>query len=111
MTGRLKSCIKNDIFKIKINTSSIRCLGTCIYIGHNKDKWYQKKWKDKCENTKNKYESWKTRKLTMFGKTKIVYTLGKGKFIYRASILPLPNENVIKTLYGHISNFIWNKKK
>lgn len=82
-----------------------------IYIGHNKDKWYQKKWKDKCENTKNKYESWKTRKLTMFGKTKIVYTLGKGKFIYRASILPLPNENVIKTLYGHISNFIWNKKK
>lgn len=32
MTGRLKSCIKNDIFKIKINTSSIRCLGTCIYI-------------------------------------------------------------------------------
>lgn len=48
---------------------------------------------------------------TIFGKTEIVYTLGKGKFIYRASILLLPNEDVIKTLYGHISNFIWNKKK
>lgn len=63
MTGRLKSCIKNDIFKIKINTksSSIRFLGTCIYIRHNKDECYQKKWKDKCENTKNQYESWKKR--------------------------------------------------
>lgn len=98
-------------FKIKINTSSIRCLGTCIYIGHNKGECYQKKRKDKCKNTKNQYESWKRRNFTIFGKTEIVYTLGKGKFIYRASILLLPNEDVIKTLYGHISNFIWNKKK
>lgn len=46
-----------------------------------------------------------------FGKTKIVQTLGTGKFIYMASTLPLPNEDVIKTLYCHISNSIWNKKK
>lgn len=59
---------------------------------------------------KKLYESWKKRKLTIFGKTEIVNTLGINKFIYVASILPLPNEDVIKKLYGHIFNFIWNNK-
>lgn len=46
LTGHLKIC-KNDIFGIKINRTSIKCLG--LYIRHNKDKCYQKNWIDKCE--------------------------------------------------------------
>ena len=36
------------------------------------------------------FESWKRRKLTLFGKTCIINTLGISKLIYRASILQMP---------------------
>ena len=42
------------------------------------------------------FESWKKRKLTSFGKTCIINTLAVSKFIYKASILPYPNESLIK---------------
>lgn len=59
---------------------------------------------------KNLYESWKRRKVLISGKTEIFNTLGASKFIYVNSILPLPNDDEIKKLYGHIFNFIQNYK-
>ena len=42
------------------------------------------------------FESWKKRKLTIFGKCEIINTLAISKLIYIASILPLPPPYFIK---------------
>ena len=42
------------------------------------------------------FESWKKRKLTIFGKCEVINTLAISKLIYTASILPLPPPNFIK---------------
>ena len=55
------------------------------------------------------FESWKKRKLTLFGKTCIINTLAISKFIYKASILPYPEEALINKVKSDIFNFIWNK--
>ena len=55
------------------------------------------------------FESWKKRKLTLFGKTCIINTLAISKFIYKTSILPYPEEALINKVKSDIFNFIWNK--
>lgn len=62
------------------------------------------------KHEKNLYEFWKRRKVTLFGKTAIFNTLDVSKFIYVTSILPLPNDGVIKKRHRHIFNFIQNYK-
>lgn len=55
------------------------------------------------------FESWKKRKLTIFGKSCVVNNLAVSKLIYIASILPLPENDFIKKVNRAIFNFIWNK--
>ena len=56
------------------------------------------------------FESWKKRKLTIFGKCCIINSLAISKLIYVASVLPLPDENFLKLINKSIFNFIWNTK-
>lgn len=107
LTGGLQQYVEK-IEGIKINTSTVKCLG--IHIGTNKDECYKNNWVDKSEKMKKLFETWKKRKLTIFGKTEIINTLGISKFLYVASILPLPNENIIKGLNRTIFNFLWGTK-
>ena len=103
-TGRLQQYVEK-IEGIKINTSTLKCLG--IQIGINKDEFYQNNWVDYSEKMKKKlFETWKKRKLTILGKTEIINILGLSKFLYVASILPLPDENFIKGLNRTIYNFL-----
>lgn len=44
------------------------------------------------------FESWKKRKLTIFGKACIVNSLAISKMIYVGSILPMPDPEYIKQL-------------
>ena len=54
------------------------------------------------------FESWKRRKLTIFGKTCIINTLGtSSKLIYRASILQIPDKDFLKKTNKLIYNFLW----
>ena len=55
------------------------------------------------------FETWKKRKLTVFGKTCIINTLAVPKLIYKASILPYQEEALINKVKSDIFNFIWNK--
>ena len=55
------------------------------------------------------FESWKRRKLTLFGKACIIRTLAISKLIYASSIACLPDENYIKKIQRLIFNFIWEK--
>ena len=74
-----------EIFGIKIKNQSIKCLG--IYIGHDKDDCYNKNWTKTLSDMEKLFESWKKRKLTIFGKTCIINSLALSKFIYKAYIL------------------------
>lgn len=55
------------------------------------------------------FESWKKRKLTIFGKCTIINTLAISKLIYVASILEIPDNDFIKNIKRLIFNFMWNK--
>ena len=106
LLGRLKGTFDN-IDGIKVNTSSIKCLG--IYVGHDKEECYNKYWMKVYGNIEKLFESWKKRKLTIFGKCCIVNTLAISKLIYLGSILEFPDDDYLKKLNRLIFNFIWNK--
>ena len=91
---------------IKVSKHEVKCLG--IYIGHDKIECYNKNWMNVYHNIEKLFESWKKRKLTLFGKRTIVNTLAIPKLIYIATILELPDENYLKKLNRTIFNFIWN---
>ena len=69
--GSLKGAA-NKIFQTKVNENSVKSLG--IYIGHNKIECHEKNWMNYQRDIKNLLHSWKSRKLTIFGKSCIVNT-------------------------------------
>ena len=106
LLGGLKN--KHDkLFGIDITNRAVKCLG--IYIGHDKSECYKLNWVNTVNDMEKLFESWKKRKLTLFGKTCIINTLAVSKFIYKASILPYPEEALINKVKSNIFNFIWNK--
>ena len=56
-----------------------------------------------------KLNIWKTRDLTLFGRTMLVKTLGLSKLVYAASMLRVP-EMVIKRVQEKITKFLWKNK-
>ena len=56
------------------------------------------------------FESWKKRKLTIFGKTCVINSLASSKLIYVGSVLPIPEDDLIKRIKSSIFNFIWDKR-
>lgn len=57
------------------------------------------------------FESWKKRKITVFGKCTIIKTIAISKLIYVSSILEIPDNDFynIKDIKRLIFNFKWNK--
>ena len=55
------------------------------------------------------FESWKKRKLTLYGKCSVINSLALAKLIYTASILESPDGEFIKKINRLVLNFIWNK--
>ena len=56
------------------------------------------------------FESWKKRKLTIFGKTCVINSLAISKLINVGSVLPIPEDSLIKKIKSSIFNFIWDKR-
>ena len=65
LLGTLKNAF-NDINGIKVNTSSIKCLG--IYMGHDKVECYNKNWMKVYDNMEKLFESWKKKETYNFWK-------------------------------------------
>ena len=105
-TGSLKNSEKeyNDIC---FNKETIKCLG--IHIGNDQSKCKEKNWESKLKNFEKIIESWKSRKLTLFGKVQIINSLAISQLVYNFTILSTP-EDIIKRIQTTIFNFIWNKK-
>ena len=62
-------------------------------------------------DVKNLLDSWKNRKLTIFGKSCIVNTLAISKLIYADTLLTTSDDEFIIGINRLILNFIWNKKR
>ena len=108
LLGNLKG-LYNELYGVKVNNKSIKVLG--IHIGHDKNEYYNNNWTKVYNDMQKLFESWKRRKLTLFGKTCIINTLGISKLIYRASILQMPGEDFFKKTSKLIFNFLWNNRE
>ena len=84
LLGPLKGRFKK-IEGVTVNETCVKTLG--IYIGHDKKICYENKWTNTVNDIQKLFESWKKRKLTIFGKVCVINTLAISKLIYVASIL------------------------
>ena len=107
LLGKLKGTLK-EILNLKVNENSIKSLG--IYIGHNKEEFFEKNWMRHRRDIQKLLQSWKTRKLTLFGKCLIINSLAISKLVYAATLLTTPGDEFIKDINKMIFNFIWNKR-
>ena len=109
LLGSLNDTYRGEnISNIKINTNYIKCLG--IYFGYNKAECYERNWTNTVKHMEKLFESWKNRKLTIFGKCEIIITLAVLKLIYVASVLSLLNDTLIKDVNRLIYKFLWNSR-
>ena len=63
-----------EVCNIKVNTNVVKCMG--IFMSHNKIECYRKNGIDKSEELEKLFETWKKRKLTLFGKCEIINYTG-----------------------------------
>ena len=109
LLGSLNDTYRGEnISNIKVNRNYIKCLG--IYFGYNKGECYERNWTNTVKDMEKLFESWKKRKLTIFGKCEIINTLAVSKLIYVASVLSLPNDTLIKDVNRLIYKFLWNSR-
>jgi hypothetical protein len=106
LLGPLKDMF-SEIRGITVSNRAVKCLG--IYIGHDKIECYNKNWMKVYHDIDTLFESWKRRKLTLFGKCTVTNSLAISKLVYLANILELPDETYFKKINRLIYNFIWNK--
>ena len=108
LLGNLKG-LYNEIYGVKVSMKVVKVLG--IYIGHDKIECYSNNWTKVYDDMQKLFESWKRRKLTIFGKTCIINTLGISKLIYRASILRMPDDEFLKKTNRLIYNYLWKSRE
>ena len=94
------------IFEIKVTKKAIRCIG--IYIGYDKEECYNQNWMRIYHDIEKLFESWKRRKLTIFGKPCTIRRLAISKPIYASSIFCFPDKNYVKKMQILIFNFVWD---
>lgn len=56
-------------------------------------------------------DSWRIRKLTIFGKSQIINSLNVSKLLYVATILEYPGQNTIKQMNRIIFSFLWGNRE
>ena len=71
-TKPLKGRCKN-IEGVTVNESCVKTLG--IYVGHDKKMCYDNNWTKTVHDIEKLFESWKKRKLKIFGKVCVINTL------------------------------------
>ena len=105
--GRKKdSCARYE--NIRFTNEPVKCMG--IYFGHQKELLYNLNWERKLLQIDKLLNSWKHRKLTLFGKVLIIKSLAMSQLTYNFSILPI-EKMAIKKVESMIYNFLWGKKE
>jgi hypothetical protein len=93
---------------ITITNEAIKCMG--IHFGHNKDLLYDLNWDKKIQRLDKLLNSWKNRKLTLFGKVLIIKSLALSQLTHNLNILEI-NKNALKKVESIIYGFLWGKRE
>lgn len=95
--------VETTLKGITINFETIKCLGTCIYLGHNKTENNERNWLCILNEFEKILDSWRSRKLTIFGKRQLINSLLISKVLYTATILENPEQSFIESINKIIS--------
>ena len=104
--GKLKNCTEK-IGNINWPLKPIKALG--IYFGTNKRECNILNWDSKLNDCENLIKNLR-RKLTFFGKIKVIKTLLLSKFVYLAQTAIIP-QDYIKKIDSLIYSFLWHGKR
>lgn len=105
--GRNKLNVQ-EVGNIKWPSKPIKALG--IHFGHNKRECEQLNWQTKIDNCKKVLNNWSKRRLTIYGKIKIIKTLVIPKFTYAIHSLVVP-KYVVQEINKLIYCFLWDNKR
>ena len=94
---------------LKWTNEPINVLG--INIARSNDQQLKLNYSPICVKVRNIFKRWARRRLSLFGKIKIVNTLVASLFVYKMMVLPNMKEDVIKGIEKEIEKFIWNNHK
>ena len=99
---------KTEPLKFQCPKDPIKFLGT--YLSHdaaanNNNNFYMK-----IRKMETKLNIWRSRDLTIFGRTMLVKSLGLSQLIYTASMLSVP-ETVIQQTQSKLFAFLWKNKR
>ncbi len=97
---------KNNLSKcIEWTMKPVKVLG--IYVGGEEKERIGLNWESKLVRLEKILNTWKQRKLTLFGKINIIKTLALPSIVYCASIISVPFE-VTKQIERLLYKYIWN---
>ena len=87
--------------------SIIKILG--IYFGYDEKQRNELNFRQTLKSIKKSIHRWKWRNLSILGKIQIIKTFAIPKLMFRASVIPVPND-LVKEVNSIIYTFIWNGK-
>jgi len=101
---------KNKIEPLKFQCpkDSIKSLGT--YLSHDAAANNNNNFYVKIRKMETKLNIWRSRDLTLFGRTMLAKSLGLSQLIYTASMLSVP-ETVIQQTQSKLFAFLWKNKR
>lgn len=108
LLGPLKNSLQY-VDGIKMTNNPVKSLG--IFLGHDKESNDEKNWLNKLKEFEKILDSWRIRKLTLFGKCTVINSLIVSKLLYLFTVLENPNIEFIKKLNKIIYNFLWGKRE
>ena len=95
-------------FSSKWSKEPEKALG--IFISYDEKGNYKKNFTTKIQKLGNKLDFWRSRNLTLLGRTLIFKCLGLPQLVYPASILETPQPQCSSLITTYMFNFLWNNK-
>ena len=102
----------NDATPLSFKWSKVpeRASALGIYVSYDHDGNYKKNFTGKIDKLYNKLGFWRSRNLTLLGRSLIFKCLGIPQLVFSASILSNPRAKCSRQITSHLFNFIWNNK-
>ena len=104
----LGSWIKKNLHHISWPNKPIKALG--IYFGNCKNEVSKLNWDTAVEKIEHMLNSWRSRRMSVFGKITVIKSLALSKISYIAASVATPDK-VINKLNSIFYSFLWDGKK
>lgn len=98
---------RNKIHGIDSSATAIKSLG--VYFGTSKQECLQLNWYKLIEDIQHLLNSWKRRKLTVFGKIVVLKSLVMSKCNYFLQCMAVPDQ-ILNKIESLLFKFLWNDK-